>query len=136
MGKVITNVAEADPPAGFTVIGVIVPVIPFGKPETARLTGDENPSSDVIVTVTFADCDLLRVIELVDVDREKSVTLTVRTVDLVMKPLEAVMVKENVPRLAVPVGVTETCADAVVSGFRNNELGAIDTATPEGAPET
>jgi hypothetical protein len=55
LGRVITSVEEAAAPAGFTVLGTIVPVTPLGKPETVRLTGSENPSREVTVSVTLAD---------------------------------------------------------------------------------
>jgi hypothetical protein len=78
----------------------------------------------------------LRLTELVEAPSEKSVTLTVSAVDLVTKPLDAVIVKAKVLGAAALEGVTNTCTGTVASGFRNTNVGAIDAATPGGAPET
>lgn len=135
LGRVIVRVAEADTPAGFTVLGTMVPVTPFGSPETVNVTGAEKPLSEVTLSVTLADWDLLRLTEPTEAPVEKSVTLTVSTVDLVIRPLDAVIVNANVLGIAALEALTMTRADTVVPGFRNMNVGIIDAATPAGAPE-
>ncbi len=135
LGTVIVSVAEADTPLGFTMLGTIAPVTPFGSPETVNVTGCENPLSEVTLSVTLADWDLLRLMEPTEAPMEKSVILTVSTVDLVTKPVEAVIVNANVLGVAALVALTTTRADAVVPGFRNMNVGTIDAVTPTGAPD-
>ncbi len=38
LGTVIVSVEEADTPLGFTMLGTIAPVTPFGSPETVNVT--------------------------------------------------------------------------------------------------
>jgi hypothetical protein len=135
LGTMIVSVEEADTPLGFTMLGTMVPITPFGSPETVNVTGAENPLSEVTLRVTLADWDLLRLTEPTEVPTEKSVILTVSTVVLVTKPDDAVIVNGNVLGVVALETVTVTFAITVVPGFRDMKVGRTDAVTPVGAPE-
>jgi len=135
LGTVIVSVEEADTPLGFTMLGTIAPVTPFGSPETVNVTGSENPLSEVTLSVTLADWDLLRLTEPTEAPMEKSVILTVSTVVLVTKPDDAVIVNGNVLAVVALEALIVMRADTVVPGSRDMDVGTIDAVTPTGAPD-